>query len=1400
MMNSNDNVRDLWMTVREVSYLSCILPKLAPDTLFTPSPLERVTVVNSGVAEVQLDAFTTHSSTLIHLDLSHNLLVTLPEAMVNLTRLEILDLSSNKISHLSEKTLLNFPRLRQLHLNYNRLGEMWIGPHLGLSASVLNLEVVKDTITDLSLSHNALSAIPQQFTRAFTRLINLDLSSNNISEVLVGALSNMAQLQHLDLSNNLIHSIMPQALSTTLLHLNLAGNPWDCNCDSLWLLKSYYQNASNTMPTTPTIAMPLCSFPLHLRHRKLTTLTELELCPHRALEVESQVFYVGDDVDGVLRDALSSLHLVNVTALNHQALLVSWRVDGTFYSSLTPLSDPLSWAISLQETMQGHRDAKVTKMRLALYKENSNWKPSNSSFTEVLQGLKPETQYTLCLAPIQDHYLFIHPDECRHVTTPKRSLHALISTTTTTTPKELVSMPLVSTENYSVKTEQVSIMKEARRVNLSWNVTVFPYQMLDILDKKEALLRPLGWKITYRRLGDENETEIVLVSQGGEPLQNFTNHYSVEGLEPSMGYIFCFRSLSDQEVSVSLTGNMEEVNKMSPQSHSFISLNPELMVLAIQGGSIQSHVNRQLADTNSNKNKSPLLSEIPESYSPDLPGKVFQSQRTKPAFPSKTRISPFQSQGSSSIFPPQFTTEAFPSKGITTALSLQGITTALPPQETIVTLQLHGTTTTLPLQGTTAALPSQRTTGTFPPQGHPIGLPSKEVHSESPLNIPDSAYLQNLPSLPNISLPGSNKRISLNVPPVLNLPIFHRPAHRPRSQSLPNFVFTSTGERIILPSTSSGPTHFNLPAVIGPSINIRSSIPTNTTSLMSAAHNSSQRFIYEFGNIPPENNKQKFTYDFNKDNSSTSKPQVNVHETRRKRSTENNSNSHHKMTLESGAMQYCQEVVTPDENDIHVMIPVAIASTVSSLVTLALVIIFCCCCPRKCPHKKKGWSGKPSYTLRKTGTISAPTPVTVYSGNNSILTGSVISEGNGNLKTALPSMKSNITASGPTDLGLESNNNLMKSRCSLSVTSSFGYLVPLQIPGGSVHDPEEMLRNVQPNSKAYQSSVIDHLLKQHKDLQEFHPGYDIPPTSSNKTLFGYDYPHPTPVNPIGAYSQNHKPVVLNKLQDSLLTGSDSHYNSSIENGQNSEARHSKINLNIPFIQKSSDLYKNNELNKSPDSNKSVEYNYIIPENMGNKPLTYTKNSLSKSRCKSGLSETPTEEFIPEDFSSLGSQDCSDHPLSSEHLSYSDPVIAEENFNTQGSEVLKKSVPVQLSLLINDHKTTLPRLLKKEPSKTTSLSPIHPLSPKRINISMKKNDGNSNFPSSEDDIDKQQYIRPTHQEKYFAWTNKCPKIPSLGEVVLTGGTLIEVPEGYVVPKSPKPRYSVTLLVPEQAEKL
>jgi len=146
---------------------------------------------------------------LIVLNLSNNLLTTLPKSISELKQLYSLDLSNNNFSVCPE--LGSLPLLSYLNISENKLTEIDLG--------------IERSATDTSFTLKAHSNIIYQFPNSLLNiksLIDLDLSDNSI-KIIPPEIGELATLSYLNLSDNKISSISLKNLKSLQI-LKLNGN------------------------------------------------------------------------------------------------------------------------------------------------------------------------------------------------------------------------------------------------------------------------------------------------------------------------------------------------------------------------------------------------------------------------------------------------------------------------------------------------------------------------------------------------------------------------------------------------------------------------------------------------------------------------------------------------------------------------------------------------------------------------------------------------------------------------------------------------------------------------------------------------------------------------------------------------------------------------------------------------------------------------------------------------------------------------------------------------------------------------------------------------------------------------------------------------------------------------
>ena len=151
----------------------------------------------------------------------------IPNSLGDLTKLEVLNLSHNRISGSVPAGLRHLPKLRQIKLNGNHLDGA-IPPLLGVP-----LGNVPSPLEILDLSENLLSGTVPAALGRLARLETLNLGYNQLEGGIPSDLGNLSKLATLDLSNNRLSGDIPAELGdiASLNTLRLSGNPFgpdDC--------------------------------------------------------------------------------------------------------------------------------------------------------------------------------------------------------------------------------------------------------------------------------------------------------------------------------------------------------------------------------------------------------------------------------------------------------------------------------------------------------------------------------------------------------------------------------------------------------------------------------------------------------------------------------------------------------------------------------------------------------------------------------------------------------------------------------------------------------------------------------------------------------------------------------------------------------------------------------------------------------------------------------------------------------------------------------------------------------------------------------------------------------------------------------------------------------------------
>ncbi|THG07125.1 hypothetical protein TEA_000687 [Camellia sinensis var. sinensis] len=170
----------------------------------------------------------------VDVEASNNCITSLPEELVNCSKLSKLDVEGNKLTVLSESIFASCIMLTELNASKNLLSGM--PQSIGSLSRLIRLDLHQNRISSIPSSimgcsslvefymgNNLLSSLPAEIG-ALPRLGTFDLHSNQLKEYPVEACK--LRLSVLDLSNNSLSGLPSEiGMMTTLRKLLLMGNP-----------------------------------------------------------------------------------------------------------------------------------------------------------------------------------------------------------------------------------------------------------------------------------------------------------------------------------------------------------------------------------------------------------------------------------------------------------------------------------------------------------------------------------------------------------------------------------------------------------------------------------------------------------------------------------------------------------------------------------------------------------------------------------------------------------------------------------------------------------------------------------------------------------------------------------------------------------------------------------------------------------------------------------------------------------------------------------------------------------------------------------------------------------------------------------------------------------------------
>jgi Leucine-rich repeat (LRR) protein len=197
------------------------LREIKPGAFKNLRKLDILTVQSCRLKRIEKEVFKNLNISVLFLK-GNNISTVAPEAFVNLTKLETLDLSHNNISQWNKRWLSNTPQIKRLNFVHNKLEEL---PN-GAFQNVISTR----SITILLLS-NKIVNVGERLFRNGTKIETLGLQNNKIRTFSEGVLEGVAQINVLDLSENQIQCFDGDWNKIFLAeNTYLSFNPLTCSC------------------------------------------------------------------------------------------------------------------------------------------------------------------------------------------------------------------------------------------------------------------------------------------------------------------------------------------------------------------------------------------------------------------------------------------------------------------------------------------------------------------------------------------------------------------------------------------------------------------------------------------------------------------------------------------------------------------------------------------------------------------------------------------------------------------------------------------------------------------------------------------------------------------------------------------------------------------------------------------------------------------------------------------------------------------------------------------------------------------------------------------------------------------------------------------------------------------
>ncbi|KAL3981941.1 Leucine rich repeat family protein [Acanthocheilonema viteae] len=200
--------------IRELALESANIVEIGRNA-FRNLRIKKLILDNNRIRALHPQAFRGLESVMLELSISKNKLPAIPtDSLIGMRALRVLSLRCNNIGDIKGPVFQNMSSMIDLNLECNQI--------CNIEGQVFN--DVKDTLQNLILDNNCLSAVPSEALRGLDNLIGLHMKYNEIKRLENMQLTNLSSLTILSLTGNKISTIesdfMPQAENLRYLYLS----------------------------------------------------------------------------------------------------------------------------------------------------------------------------------------------------------------------------------------------------------------------------------------------------------------------------------------------------------------------------------------------------------------------------------------------------------------------------------------------------------------------------------------------------------------------------------------------------------------------------------------------------------------------------------------------------------------------------------------------------------------------------------------------------------------------------------------------------------------------------------------------------------------------------------------------------------------------------------------------------------------------------------------------------------------------------------------------------------------------------------------------------------------------------------------------------------------------------